>query len=360
MNRPACASHDTKLAPVSDLRLEAPGANVPAQSNEFALDTARAARVKAVAREFAGSFLTIDIHNPEFDRLLRQITSIGNEEVRKLADQARLTLSRNTIRERAVAAINTQLARLRQILDELTPGEDLIKPKKFLGLFPRANQIASYFDRYRNSEADIEAALSTMVESRDLLLRDNVAISGHRALSRPLLEGLAEAIGMCASLDERFEKLSAQLDKSDPAKAQKLRTSALFEVRQRHGDLLTQMAVSQQSYAMLGMIETNNLDLVKGIDRASSTTIAALQTAVVAAQTLANQNLVLDRINGVRSAASSLIDRSGAATADGNHQIDLTGSEAARQVASLRSAFADVVTSVDSLEHQQLSALRSL
>src|SRR3546814_1787540 len=41
----------------------------------------------------------------------------------------------------------------------------------------------------------------------------------------------------------------------------------------------------------------------------SSTTIAALQTAVVAAQTLANQNLVLSRINGVQAAAGRSEER---------------------------------------------------
>src|SRR3546814_9818233 len=99
----------------------------------------------------------------------------------------------------------------------------------------------------------------------------------------------------------RISDWSSDVCSSDLAKAQTLRSTALFEVRQRHTDLITQMAVSQQSYAMLGLIGTNNNDLIKGIDRASSTTIAALQTAVVAAQTLANQNLVLSRINGVQA-----------------------------------------------------------
>lgn len=345
---------------MSDLQLQPPEAGGVAPGDEITLDAKAAARLKAVAREFAGSFLTIDIHNPEFDRSVSQIATIGSEEVRKLSEQARLTLSRSSVRDRAVAAINAQLARLRLVLDRLTPDEDMLKPKKILGIFTRNSPISSYFDRYQSSEAEIEAALSTMMESRDMLFRDNVAISGHRTAARPLLVNLAEAIGMCASLDERFEKLSTQLDKSDPAKAQKLRSTALFEVRQRRNDLLTQMAVSQQSYAMLGMIGTNNLDLIKGIDRASSTTIAALQTAVVAAQTLANQNLVLDRINGVRVAAGSLIERASGATAEGNRQIDLAGSEAARQVASLRSAFADVRSSVVSLENQQQTALSSL
>jgi len=246
------------------------------------------------------------------------------------------------------------------VLDRLTPGDDILKPKKFLGIFGRSSPILTYFDRYLSSEAEIEAALSTMMESRDMLFRDNVAISGHRAASRPLIAGLAEAIGMCANLDERFAKLCSQLDISDPAKAQALRSTALFEVRQRHTDLLTQMAVSQQSYAMLGLIGTNNSDLIKGIDRASSTTIAALQTAVVAAQTLANQNLVLGRINGVQAAAGSLIDRASASTSQSNQQIDLAGEEAAHQVASLRTAFAEVRTSVDSLENQQHSLLSSI
>src|SRR3546814_2758414 len=101
----------------------------------------------------------------------------------------------------------------------------------------------------------------------------------------------------------RISDWSSDVCSSDLAKAQTLRSTALFEVRQRHTDLITQMAVSQQSYAMLGLIGTNNNDLIKGIDRASSTTIAALQTAVVAAQTLSTQNLVLSRINGAQAAA---------------------------------------------------------
>lgn len=360
MNWSAFASHDAKYILVSDLRLEPPGTGGFAQSNEFTPDDASITRVKAVAREFAGTFLALEVHSPDFNKLVRQITLIGSDEVRQLSEQARLTLSRSTVRERAVAGITAQLSRLRLVLERLTPGEDLLKPKKLFGLFARSNPIRSYFDRYRTAEADIEAALSIMAESRDLLLRDNVAISGHRAAAHAHLKSLAQAIIMCASLDERLEKLSAHLDKSDPAKAQKMRATALFEVRQRHSDLLTQMAVSQQSFTMLSMIETNNLDLVKGIDRASSTTIAALQTAVVAAQTLGNQSLVLDRIDGVTSAANSLISRASSSTAQGNAEIDLSSTEAARQVASLRSALADVAISVDSLEHQQQTALRSL
>jgi uncharacterized protein YaaN involved in tellurite resistance len=345
---------------MSSFELEPPEPDVPAIQAEFALDPKANSRLKAVAREFAGSFVSLDVNDPTFDRSIRQISTIGSDEIRKLSEQARLTLSRGNRRDVAVATINSELARLRLVLNRLMPSEDILKTTKWFGIFARYPPIASYFDRYRSAEAEIETTLLSIAESRDMLLRDNFEISGHRSATRPLLINLAEAIGMCGHLDERFEKLSSQLDQIDPAKAQKLRSIALFEVRQRHTDLLTQMAVSRQSYAILSIIETTNLDLIKGVDRASSTTIAALQTAVVAAQTLTNQNLVLERINGVTTAASAPIDRAGNSTTRGNSQIDLDSSEAAQQVASLRSALADVGTSVDTLEGQQRRALSAL
>lgn len=349
---------------MSGLSLDPPSSRPPAQSGEgeFDLSAEVSARIKAIAREFAGAFFSIDMASPEFDRMMQQIAAIGSDEVRRLAQQSQKMITRTTIREQAVSAVNVQLARLRAVLERLNPGagDELIKPKKFLGLFPRASKVASYFDRYQDAEGNIETALTSMAQSRDMLLQDNIVLAANRSASRPLIASLAEAIAMCASLDERVEKLASQLDAKDPVRAGRLRSDILFEVRQRHGDLLTQMAVSRQNYATLRLIEANNLDLVKGIDRASATTIAALQTAIVAAQTLANQSLVLNRINGVQTAASSLIEQSSNATAAGNNQLSLDSDEASRQVASLRTAFADVVASVDSLERQQRSALSSL
>src|SRR3546814_18486138 len=105
---------------MNELQLQPPAATPAAQSDEFTLDAKAAARLKAVAREFAGSFLAFDVHNPEFERSVRQISPNGRDEVRKLSEQARLTLSRTSMRERAVAADNPPLARPRPGLHPLT------------------------------------------------------------------------------------------------------------------------------------------------------------------------------------------------------------------------------------------------
>ena len=78
----------------------------------------------------------------------------------------------------------------------------------------------------------------------------------------------------------------------------------LFYVRQKHQDLLTQLAVSIQNYLAIDIVIKNNIELIKGVDRASTTTVSALRTAVIVAQALGNQKLVLDQITALNTTTS--------------------------------------------------------
>ena len=97
-------------------------------------------------------------------------------------------------------------------------------------------------------------------------------------------------------------------DATDPAKAKAVRETALFYVRQRTQDLLTQMAVSVQGYLALDLVKKNNVELVKGVDRASTTTVGALRTAVTVAEAMTNQRLVLGQITALNETTAGIID----------------------------------------------------
>ncbi len=90
-------------------------------------------------------------------------------------------------------------------------------------------------------------------------------------------------------LDAKLAAQIATLDVTDPEKAKALRQDALFYVRQKHQDLLTQLAVSIQNYLAIDIVIKNNIELIKGVDRATTTTISALRTAVIVSQALSNQ-----------------------------------------------------------------------
>jgi len=99
----------------------------------------------------------------------------------------------------------------------------------------------------------------------------------------------------------------AALEASDPKRAKTMQEDVLFYVRQKHQDLLTQLAVSIQAYLAIDVIIKNNIELIKGVQRATTTTISALRTAVIVAQALADQKLVLDQISALNTTTSNLI-----------------------------------------------------
>ena len=134
----------------------------------------------------------------------------------------------------------------------------------------------------------------------------------------------------------------------------------LFYVRQKHQDLLTQLAVSIQSYLAIDIIIKNNIELIKGVDRASTTTISALRTAVIVAQALGNQKLVLDQITALNTTTSDLIQRTSEMLRDNSAQIQQQAASATIGLPQLQAAFANIYATMDSIDTFKLQALDTM
>src|SRR5262245_66538345 len=108
-----------------------------------------------------------------------------------------------------------------------------------------------------------------------------------------LMRKLEEGAYLGKQLDQALPAKIATLEASDPAKAKIAKEEMLFAVRQKVVDLLTQLAVNGQGYLALDLIRRNNVELIKGVDRATTTTVSALRNAVMVAQALDYQKLVV-------------------------------------------------------------------
>jgi hypothetical protein len=144
---------------------------------------------------------------------------------------------------------------------------------------------------------------------------DNAAIDTERANLWKTMHKLEQMIHISKALDAKLEDKANELDATEPAKAKAIRETALFYTRQRTTDLLTQMAVTVQGYLALDLVKKNNVELVKGVDRASTTTVSALRTAVTVAQALTNQRLVLEQIGALNTTTAGMIDSTGSCCA---------------------------------------------
>jgi uncharacterized protein YaaN involved in tellurite resistance len=167
-------------------------------------------------------------------------------------------------------------------------------------------------------------------------------------------------IHISKALDTRLEEKAAELDGSDPAKAKAIRESALFYTRQRTQDLLTQMAVSVQGYLALDLVKKNNVELVKGVDRASTTTVAALRTAVTVAQAMTNQRLVLQQVTALNQTTAGIIDSTGKLLKDQTAKIHEQAASSTIPIETLQRAFQNIYETMDSIDTFKLKALDAM
>ena len=191
---------------------------------------------------------------------------------------------------------------------------------------------------------------------------DNAAIDVERPKLWEAMGKLEQMVHIAKTLDEKLEDKAADLDATDPAKAKAIRETALFYVRQRTQDLLTQMAVSVQGYLALDLVKKNNVELVKGVDRASTTTVGALRTAVTVAQAMTNQRLVLQQITALNRPPPEIIDSTGKLLqATRPRKIhEQAASSSTIPIETLQRAFQNIYDTMDAVDTFKVKALDNM
>ena len=233
--------------------------------------------------------------------------------------------------------------------------------KKVLKWVPGGDRVQKYFAKYETAQSQLNAIIKSLDSGQDDLRKDNAAIETEKVNMWTTMGKLSEYNQLAAALDTAVTQKVAELEaagKSDDATA--LKSDALFAIRQRRQDIMTQMAVSVQGYMALDLVRKNNIELIKGVDRAQTTTISALRTAVIVSQALARQKLVLDQITALNTTTSNLIEAT-------SNQLRIQGAEINQQAASstidvakLQAAFDNVFQTMDAIDSFRAQAVDSM
>ena len=312
--------------------------------------------------DFIDQLVAQDANSPEFGKRVDAISNLGAREIREAAGQSNRFLDRPVKAMDQESGVGADLAQLRRTIEDLDPGKqgNLLEPKKLFGMIPFGNKVRDYFDGYKSAQSHIASILKRLQSGKDELLMDNAAIDTERANLWTAMGRLEQMIYLSQEMDGKLEEKANELDHSDPAKAKAIRETALFYVRQRSQDLLTQMAVTVQGYLALDLVKKNNVELVKGVDRASTTTVGALRTAVTVAQALTNQKLVLDQITALNTTTANIIDSTGKLLRSQTATIHEQAAASTIPVEVLQRAFQNVYDTMDAIDTFKLKALDSM
>ena len=330
------------------------------------LDLTKVPELYAKVHDFVMHVLQTPVNTAVFDEKVNAIHQLGSAEIRASAQIANRMLDRPAkSMDKALfdnSPIAKSLTELRSVVEELDPTRQgsLSSPRKFLGIIPMGKSVQDYFRKYQSSQTHINAIIESLYHGKDELMKDNASIEQEKVNMWALMQSLRQYIYVGQKIDERLEQKIGELEATDPEKARVVKEELLFYVRQKNMDFLTQLAVNIQGYLALDMIRKNNLELIKGVDRATTTTIAALRTAVMVSQALSSQKLVLDQINALNSTTSSLIESTSVMLKRQTAQVHEQASGSSVDLEKLQKSFNHIYETMQAIDAFKVKALGNM
>lgn len=319
------------------------------------------------AGRFLDELLAAPLQSPEFQTMLGQLTRLGEETTQQASASTTRMLQRPAAALAASGAdpasrTGNSLVELRLIITELDPKRhDLTGAKRLLRLFPGGSNIQRYFLKYESAQTQLNAITKALKGGQDELRQDNAAIQTERDTLWAAIGQLANYAVLAGHLGDGLESRIARMRTQGlDDQVDTLERDALFYVRQRQQDLMTQIAVAIQAYLALDVVKKNNSELIKGVDRALDTTLAALRVAVIVSQALAQQKIVLAQIESLNSTTSDMIVSTSELLRSQGTAIHQQATRATIDPAQLQRAFDNIFQAMDEIDRYKIEAAKSM
>lgn len=303
-------------------------------------------------------------NSTEMKELTAALNKMGDAEINKTAGMSNRMLKRpiRGLRGNGTGGDNVAdgLKNLRMKVEKLDPSrrDKLFNKNTFLGIkLPWADKIDSYFQEYKSSEDQLDGIIKSLANGKDELIHDNATIDEEREQMQELMVRLEQYAYIMKRLDKKIEDRLPDIQAEDQLKAEDIKQEILFPIRQKRMDLLQHLAVSMQGYMALQVIKQNNNELIRGVDRASKTTIAALRTAIIVSEALGTQRLVLNQINEVNNVTNGLIERNSELLKTQGVEIQKQATQSAVNAQTLEKSFQNIFQAMDAIDNYRAQAL---
>lgn len=231
---------------------------------------------------------------------------------------------------------------------------------RLLAKLPGGNRLRDHVAKYASAQSTLNRIVGSLRGGQDELRRDNAALHTERTRLWETMGKLQEYVVLTEALDGAVEQRIRATEAADPVQADALRADVLFPVRQKHQDLLTQLAVCAQGYLAMDVVRRNNEELIRGVDRAATTTVSALRIAVMLASALESQRKVSEQVQVLRSTTEDLIRGNAEMLATQSGEIQRIAADPAVGAETLRTAFQQIYRTLDAIDTYKVQATESM
>ncbi|WCR29470.1 toxic anion resistance protein [Paenibacillus thiaminolyticus] len=319
------------------------------------------AKLKEMADANVATIMTLDIESLENRKeILQSIDAFGMNTMRSSSEKNALlqvSIGRLSKTGDEGGDVARGLAELHTQLRDLDPSVVDFAKTGFLGkLF---NPLRAYFLKYQKADSVIGDIVVSLEKGKTTLKNDNTTLEIEQQTLRELTKKLQKEIQLGTMMDESIEAQIelAKLRNEDPDKIRFITEEVLFPLRQRVMDLQQMLVVNQQGIMAIEVVVRNNKELIRGVDRAKNVTISALKISVTVASALYNQKIVLKKIELLNQTTNNLIASTSRILKNQGAEIQKQSLEANISVDTLKQAFSDVMSALDSISAYKQDAL---
>lgn len=324
----------------------------------------RELEIASQAKGFVSDVAQFNPNSPEFASKLNDVRTLAAKEIAAAGAGPSRLLDRTLAQTKrnggdASTKVAGTLAELRSTVSELTPNAaDMKGPRKILGIIPGGKKINRWLQRYETAGAQLDAIVKSLEAGKDELLRDNASLKQEQQNQWKAMHDLNEYIVLADKIDAEVTAEVARLRQAGNIQgANALEQEILFEIRQKGQDLRTQLAVAIQGYLSMGLVEKNNIELIKGVERARTTTLTALRTAVMIASALDTQQKVLGQTKALKETTEQTILRNSELLRQQTATIHEQATDTAVSLDVLNKAFDNIYATIDAVETYRSKAL---
>ncbi|MDR2459327.1 MAG: toxic anion resistance protein [Deltaproteobacteria bacterium] len=252
--------------------------------------------------------------------------------------------------------ISKGLLDLENQINDLNPSKvDFLRKGIFAKIF---NPITKYFNRYKKSESIIANILDTLEKGKQTLISDNENLKGEQSKLREATLKLKKDFEMGDLMDKAISsKVEAPESSGDPEKISFIKEEILFPLRQKLQDIQQMQTVNQQGIIAMEVIQRNNNELVRGVDRAKNVTVNALRISITVASALYNQKITLEKIKALNTTTENLIAQTSTMLKEQGAEIHKQASSSTISVDVLKKSFTDALESMDEIKRYKMDAL---
>lgn len=320
-------------------------------------------QMEALADQFVSAVLSLDPDAIDQQRKQRaEVDGLGVDLQKQAAHRSAMLqkpIADLASRGADGGPVASALIDLKVQMDQLNPNEIDFSvsgiAKAFSWLPGVGSTVQEYFLRYETAQGIIDQIIKSLKAGKDTLGRDNITLAEDQDVMRKLTLALDQQIVVAQAIDRKLESATAELAEGQQKRF--LSDEIIFPLRQRIQDLQQQLAVNQQGILATEIVIRNNRELMRGVDRAINVTVSALTVAVTVALALANQKLVLDKIEALNKTTDTLIAGTAAKLRSQGVDIHNQASATMLDMETLKAAFRDIMGAMDEISRYRREAL---